>query len=246
MSSNNAHTFALYLPDISGKESLQINDRDLVHRISRVLRLQSGERLIFFNNQYHVDAQIIEVTNRSITVKLNERKKNDKRVPHVTFLLPLLKREALAHAVYGLVEVGVSSIQLVTTQKTQRAWAGSKEAERLERIIIAAAEQSKNFAFPTLHAPISIEQALDALAVSSKKYFCDPDGIQISQLVDRAEPVDPIVLAIGPEGDLTLDEKELLVSHSFEKIRLTPTVLRAETAAFLAAGIVRSLINSGK
>lgn len=245
MSSNNAHIFALYFADIAENKSIIITDRDTVHRITRVLRLAVKEQLVLFNKQQHASAFISEITNRSVTLQTTEVINNSVHVPHITFLLPLLKREALSHVVYSLAEAGVSTIQLVTTAKTQRSWGGDKEADRLQRIIIAAAEQSKNFAFPELKAPVSLESALGQLQAESSNYFCDPEGDSIKFLLcDSSKAAHSITLAIGPEGDLIESEKELLDAHSFKKVRLTPTVLRAETAAFLVAGIFRSFFLS--
>jgi len=50
-----------------------------------------------------------------------------------------------------------------------------------------------------------------------------------------------IMLVVGPEGDLTVDEKKLLSSAHYTACSLTPTVLRSEEAATLAAGIIRCM-----
>ena len=48
------------------------------------------------------------------------------------------------------------------------------------------------------------------------------------------------MLLIGPEGDLALQEKEL-VAGKMQFCALTPTILRASQAAALSIGIVRSV-----
>jgi len=47
---------------------------------------------------------------------------------------------------------------------------------------------------------------------------------------------------IGPEGDLTAQEKELLKERGVQFLRLTPTILRAQQAVVVAMGIFRSLL----
>jgi 16S rRNA U1498 N3-methylase RsmE len=44
----------------------------------------------------------------------------------------------------------------------------------------------------------------------------------------------------GPEGDFTLEEKELLKKHNFIAAQLTPTILRAQQAVAISLGVVRS------
>ena len=47
---------------------------------------------------------------------------------------------------------------------------------------------------------------------------------------------------IGPEADLSTEEKNLLLKEYFSFVKLTPTVLRAYQAAGIALGIFRSLL----
>jgi 16S rRNA U1498 N3-methylase RsmE len=51
-----------------------------------------------------------------------------------------------------------------------------------------------------------------------------------------------ILLLVGPEGDLTLEEKEIVRANKFIFCALTPTIMRAVQATGLAAGFVRSLL----
>ena len=51
-----------------------------------------------------------------------------------------------------------------------------------------------------------------------------------------------ISLMVGPEGDLTMDEKELLKERDVQFLCLTPTVLRAQQAVAVSLGIFRSLL----
>ena len=43
---------------------------------------------------------------------------------------------------------------------------------------------------------------------------------------------------IGPEGDLTMQEKDLLKERDVQFLRLTPTVLRAQQAVAVSMGIL--------
>ncbi len=63
-------------------------------------------------------------------------------------LLPLLKKIALEEALYACVELGAHSVQLVITNKSQHTWVDLKKWCACNEFMIAAAEQSKNFAFP--------------------------------------------------------------------------------------------------
>jgi len=248
-----SHEFAFFIPQLSvicAQKSApfiyMLNDQELVHRMVQVLRLQKNDACIFFDSQIHATITICEIIkNKTINVRIEKITLTVPLKPMITFLLPILKKEALEEAVYALVETGINRIVLITSTKTQRHWGGHKEIERLQRIIIAAAEQSKQFAPVQLIEPAPLKQACDNY-VSNKKaaLFFDVQGTALvnSFLLKKDVMQESITVLIGPEGDLTEQEKELVDGCGFVRIKLTPTILRASQAAALGAGIIRSLV----
>lgn len=245
----NSHQFALYtmqsfLETISVGKEFILTDTAMVQRIISILRLEIGESFIIFNKEVHAVATITNrVKNKSVTLIFDKKTANAVLKPHITLLLPLLKKDALETALYSLVELGANTIQLVTTAKSNQKWS-IKEHERAQRIIIAAAEQSKHFASPTLLMPSSLTQVLEKISPSDVKICFDPAGLPLSVLFkdDQLKKSVSFILAIGPEGDFTPDEKNLFGQHNFSNYALTPTILRASQAAALGLGIIRSLI----
>jgi len=59
------------------------------------------------------------------------------------------------------------------------------------------------------------------------------------QALARCTDQSPIVVLIGPEGGLTVDEVEIAREHGFTTVSLGPRVLRTETAAIVLTSIVR-------
>lgn len=246
MIDHNKHEFSLYWPSLSPFESLRsgstitIDDTELCHRISRVLRLTPDETLIVFDQQNHMRLRLIQIPEKKpITATIVSYAKNHLLKPWITFLLPILKREALHEAVYSLAEIGANEIKLMVTDKVQRSW-HDQELHRLENIIIAAAEQSKNFSFPSLYAPQRFEKIVSSL--SARSIFFDPQGAALASVIDQVKQTCPetITLIIGPEGDLTSAEKEVLHTSGTQFCSLTPTIVRAQQAAALSIGIIRS------
>ena len=118
-----------------------------------------------------------------------------------------------------------------------RKWGGQKEMERLQRVMVAAAEQSKQFVLPEIKAPVDLSQFLKSKTTGTK-IFCDPDGESIKPFICKRDG-ERITLLIGPEGDLTQFEKEALVKNKYLFCRLSQTVLRSELAATLVVGSFR-------
>lgn len=241
-----AHEFALFYDTLPATPAiaaeLGIDNKELIHRIEHVLRLKQGEQLVLFNRELHAYVSILQIHRKQIIVEIISFEKNKVYQPHITFLLPVLKRDALSSAVYYLVEAGINNIQLIQSMNQQRRWGGKKEQERLERVCIAAAEQSKNFAFPQINDPISYENAMSALPSTSHRFLAHPDGVPFAQLSGRAISSE-LILTCGPEADLSVEEHALLRSAAFQSVKLTPTVLRAETAAFCISSLFRTVFS---
>jgi 16S rRNA (uracil1498-N3)-methyltransferase len=247
------HEFALFVESLSALvahvsvgSTFTITDEKLLHRMMNVLRLYAGDQCIFFDRKIQVYSVVNEyAAKKNIVCTIINKHNNKQLMPQITFLLPLLKRDDFEQALYALTEIGVSTIQLVVTQKGQNVSAHQKDMERAHRIIIAAAEQSKNFMYPELKSPITFSTIASLYNNdAATKIFFDPSGCSLLPIMQdlQKEVSRKIILLIGPEGDLTVQEKDMVASQGFIFCSLTPTILRAVQAAALGAGIVRSLV----
>lgn len=247
------HEFAIYINQFSSLigsvaqgGQLVIDDQETYHRITRVLRLHIDEQCVLFDRYMHGSFIIKDFqAKRRVVGTLISKESNKVLSPQITFMLPLLKREDLDAAIYSLVEIGVNAIQLVVTEKVQRTWRGENEFERLQRVMIAAAEQSKYFAFPELLLPISFDEAMQKIQENSEMaVFFDPDGNKANQIITMITQQSPkkLILMVGPEGDLTQAEKDMLKKCGALFCALTPTILRARQAIALSSGMIRSLL----
>lgn len=234
------HQFAVYVARLSDQlaqtyQNLVLTGSDFVHRVEAVLRFKEGDELIVFDQRAHAVATITKIIKKkSIQLAVAQVVANQEYKPMITVLLPLLKREALETAIYALTEVGVNHVQLIITQKSQQRWS-AKEQERAQRISIAAAEQSKNFAFAQVHEPMEFARAVAHYQNQKNTLILlDVDGEPFYSFKERHH----FVILAGPEGGLSRQELELC--HKFHKARLTPTILRASQAVSIAAAMVRS------
>lgn len=242
MSLIDKHIFSIYTPNFFDKNykvgmEKKVIDEDIVHRLVKVLRIEVGQRIIFFDQYYHGIIKILDISKKYFSIKVITFEKNSNPSAEIKFLLPLLKKEALEEAVYSLAEIGVSEIQLVITQKSRQRLLHEKEFQRLESIIIAAAEQSKNYIFPKIYAPIDLFDL--ELGSDFSKIIFDAQGISFFEFRSKKLPQEKICLLIGPEGGLTQEELQRLESLSFKKCRLTPTILRAVQAVAIGAALFK-------
>ena len=122
------HEFALYVADLSqriNKSSLDtyltLDIPELVHRLQHVLRLQLDQSIILFNREFHGQFIIKSyIKNKAVSGIIESYEANCILQPSLLFLLPLLKKEAFEQALYNIVELGVSTIQPIITEKSHR------------------------------------------------------------------------------------------------------------------------------
>jgi len=248
------HEFAFYCDALSSSMihkpcSLVIDNKLLFHRLTQVVRLNRGDKLILFDQHIQVKALFAGCQGTHLLFNECVWQKTEPRHTTITFLLPLLKKDECQQAIYGLTEVGVEHIQLLITERIHRSWwTGGHDHDRLERISIAAAEQAKNFIIPTISSPAPLRTVLDQFTSHTDffRYFFDQSGMPLKKWHETclgAPTPAKIIATVGPEADFTNQEKELLRKAQFSLLKLTPTVLRAFQAATFGAAILRSFFS---
>ncbi len=115
----------------------------------------------------------------------------------------------------------------------------AKEA-RLSKIALAAAQQSRQAKPPKVTVASSLSLAVAAAASTEdptpRKIVCSlSEGtVPIHTALSDLSGCSSIHLAIGPEGDLTSEEEQLLTESGFAPVCLGNSVLRSELAVVAA------------
>jgi 16S rRNA (uracil1498-N3)-methyltransferase len=124
-------------------------------------------------------------------------------------------------------------------------WYSSKDNERLNKIMVSACQQAKQFVLPTIQEPITVEQLCGNLQqANTKTILFEPDGKPLMQALTAIQ-TDPKTteygLILGPEGGFTDEERQQLDQAGAACYALTPTILRSIEAATVALGVLRSV-----
>lgn len=241
------HNFALYVAhlNISKTSKLVITDQDLVHRVYKVLRLEVGDELTLFGSKQAVIGKIGVIDKKQLVLDQLNWQDLTALKPAITVALGVLKKENFENALYSCVELGATAILPIMFAKSVP---GKLNQERVDKILISAAEQSKNFNLPVWHDPVTFEQFLVQIKKSTYHktayIFCDINGKPMLPLISqlKTQNYDQVVLIIGPEGDLTSAEHSQLLAQDVFAMQLTPTVLRSFQAVTVALGSLRSLL----
>lgn len=239
---NSAHIFALYAPGALTKKA--ITDAALIHRITKILRLYADEKLIIFDDQEYAETKLAEISPKKITLSFSRKKKIASPSPRIALMLSVIQKSAFEDAVVRATIMGVENIIPIITDKTHASWLGKKDDARLKNLMIAAAEQSKQFALPTIEKAVPFAQAL-AASTGQVVLFFDPNGSSAFDVAAALhhEKIDEILCIVGPEGDLSDEEKEFLKTGGALFCALTPAILRTEDAVMVGLGMLRSLLN---
>ncbi len=238
------HEFALYFSqldsDIKIGESFLVDDTELLKRISFILRLSVNDKCVFFNTKISAVCTIMSIQKKTFLCFVNDISYVQSLQPMITLIVPLLKKEALESLIYNATVMGVKDIQFVITEKSSRAFA-DKDFDRFKRIAISAAEQSKQFVLPNFLKAVPLLQLFEIEKKDTMlALHADVEGISLKELILNFSEKNNFILSVGPEGDLSICERDYLKQKGFYFVKLISSVLRSEDAMMLLMGIVRS------
>ena len=155
------------------------------------------------------------------------------RTPPVTVALAMTKVDRFELAVQKLAELGVARIVVFRADHSVAHREGDKAARlrlRLETIVREAAMQSRQLYLSHVIGPVGLEEALTTGAPFGPLSMADVSGGTL--------PSPCSGIAIGPEGGFSAAELAMADRCGSGLVRLPGGVLRAETAAIVAAAML--------
>lgn len=209
------------------------------HHWVKVLRAQVGETATLFNGQGgEYEVELTEVAKKSASVFIKSFN-TDNRTPKFTTLLGqvMSKGDRMDYAIQKAVELGVSEIQLLTSERCEMRLKYDRDQKKLDHwqgVAIAACEQCGLNIVPKILAPLSLEKWLDS-DLPTTKLVLAPNKDEVNVLKDATRD---IALLIGPEGGLSEAEISLCNNKGFINWCIGERVLRTETAPIVALSIL--------
>lgn len=153
--------------------------------------------------------------------------------PKLVLVMALPKGSKADEIVRHATELGVAEIRFVSSDHAVPKLEGGraeKKRERWEKIAQEAARQSERLYVPQVLPLAPLGQAMEA-AGEGERWVCWARGGEAPSVVPGAEER---WVAVGPEGGFSEAELRAFDAQGWRRVRLGPTVLRAETASLAA------------
>ena len=230
----------LYHPNSIVENSTSLLSKDHTHYIVNVMRLKRGSNLNFFNKDGEWLSEIIFLDRDRIEVKFLNKVKESSKLSNIELAICLVKKSPMEIILQKATELGVSKIIPIVSERTE-----VKEInfERANKIVVEATEQSNQLTPPQISGVTKLKDFLKNLDSSSKLLFADvnsKDNLK-SKVFEEAKTLSVL---IGPEGDFSPSERELILANPrVVSFLISKNILRSDTAVISAISLVNFINN---
>jgi 16S rRNA (uracil1498-N3)-methyltransferase len=223
-----------FVEKFDGQRALVAGDR--AHHLGVVLRAQAGQLYELSDGVRVCLGRIEKVARDSVEFALLEELSAEELRLQVTLLLSVVKFDAVEWAIEKATELGVMEIVPVAARRSEKALvaAAEKRSERWRKIVLEAAQQSRRVRLPVVHPVVRPEVAFAARAERLGIFLSERAEAPALRVVLRDRAASQAVLAIGPEGGWTDEERDLAMKAGFHEASLGRLILRTETAVIAA------------
>ncbi len=232
------------LPALSPGASyfLDKTEDDILHQLINVFRSKTGDQIILMNlnnsesnnQEYHFKISELSKKGMRLTLEsLHQLSETSTKQISLSICLPN-KPAKLEFILEKAVELGCREIHLIKSDLSN--FSHQLRQDRLEKIIIEAAEQSERAICPKIfqHASISVFMSATQgpVIVAMERDNSTKPTSEISQGY----------YLVGPEGGFSENEKTILSENQrVTKINLGPNILKTETAVIVGLGLLQLL-----
>lgn len=221
----------LFYGEINGNGVI-INDEEQQH-IVKVLRMKNGEEIHVTDGKGNLASGTLSIEGKKAGIEVTEIREN---LPgfstklHIA-IAPTKNIDRIEFFVEKAVEMGISEISIIATEKTERK---NINIDKIRKQAVAASKQSLRFHFPVIHDMVKLNDFLKNI---------DPEHTFVAHCNENLERTDlkdipameQITFLIGPEGDFSEKEIVFLADHKVKAVSLGSQRLRTETAGLFVA-----------
>ncbi|HYG32041.1 MAG TPA: 16S rRNA (uracil(1498)-N(3))-methyltransferase [Methylophilaceae bacterium] len=233
-----------YCPTLLAPGAIVSLPANAAFHASKSLRLKAGDMAILFNGDGHdYLCEFVGFQKNDVTAKIRSVSKNHTESPlRITLAQAISSGDRMDFTLQKAVELGVSAIQPIASQRSVVKLSGERAEKRREHwqnVVISACEQSGRAVVPEVAAPLSLPAWLATQPAFAMRLTMSPSAGETLQ--DLPAPTGEICLLIGSEGGLTEDEISMASNSGFRSVKLGRRILRTETAPLAAIAAMQVL-----
>jgi len=224
------------------RESLSLNltatlDKLQSHYVSKVMRIKENEVFSLFNSGGEWEAKILGISKSIVEFNVTKQLRQKENLKELWLAFSPIKSNYFNFMMQKATELGVTKFLPIIFDRTI---VRKINKERLEKVIIEAAEQSNRINVPKIEEPQKLK---NFLSNDMDLIFTDLNTsntkIDLKKLTTK-----PTCVIIGPEGDFSEEEREkILKFKGVQPIKINENILRSETAVISALSIINYAIN---
>ena len=223
---------------------------DDVKHIYKVLRISEGEK-VTLNNCEGIEylGKVISVSKQEVLIEILEKLEDNNESDIKIYLFQgLPKSQKMDLIVQKGTELGITEFIPTITHRVDVKLKGEfKKLDRLNRIALEAAKQSKRSIIPKVSEPIEFNAVLER--INSLDLLIVPyenaNNFGIKTLINElrkdntTNTIKNVGIFVGPEGGIEEEEIERLKDKGARIVTLGKRILRTETAGFVATSLIQ-------
>ena len=247
-----------YFVKDSAISPVTIEDKETSKHMFQVMRLKEDDEVtLVFDDGIKRLARVLDVENRQFEL-VEELADNVELPVQVTIASGFPKGDKLEFIAQKVTELGASQVWAFPADWSVAKWDGKKlgkKVEKLEKIALGAAEQSKRNVVPSIKlfekksdflAQFDQFDQFDRVVVAYEESAKEGESAALLQAVTGLEKGAKLLFIFGPEGGLSPAEIESFEAKGAVLAGLGPRILRAETAPLYALSALSVLLELEK
>ncbi len=236
----------LFIPHpLEGRDVVIITGPE--HRyLCTVLRVRPGEEVVVFDGSgWEYLARFESATRKQARLVIVGKSKPVATESALTLIVAqaLLKAEKMTLVVQKAVELGATEFFPFASERAIPVLVADDKRSRVDRWTKVAQEASRQCGrtrpmkvghIMSFDEVLSLGISVDLALVCSSQ-----GGEGLDRIVSGKEAPKSVLVTVGPEGGFSERELSLARAKGFVSVSLGPRILRAETAAIIATGLVQ-------
>ena len=212
-------------------------DKPQSHYLTKVMRVKENEVFSLFNSSEEWEAEILNISKSLVEFSITKQLRQKEYPKELWLAFSPIKSNYFNFMIQKATELGVTKFLPIIFERTI---VRKVNKERLEKVIIEAAEQSNRITVPSIEDPQKLKSFLNN---DMDLIFTDLNTAN-TKIDPTKLTTKPTCVIIGPEGDFSEQEREeILKFNGVQSVKINENILRSETAVISALSIINYAIN---